>query len=649
MTPLPDVAKPSNITGMKNGKTQHPGIGPRRSQRIKDLHEKQSATQARIHEHHDLVQWIPDSHLAYNAAMSDVEVIMGAESVTGMDPDLFQPAPQTWKQILTLPTHLKSHWIKSWKAELGTIIKMGTFAPVDGPIDDPIIPVTMKMRIKLKSDGSIDKLKARCCLRGDYQQDLYDWDTWCAIAGFPELKRFLAYNVGQKCRIFQLDFVGAFLQSPTQHETYTILPKEWAEVMPEFAEYMGKPMMLVKALYGDITANKCWDDELSAWLVSYGFKRCLAAQSIFILTEGQDKLVIVNAVDDQLYFSTSDDMRKRFEEAIAKHFDVDLLGQAHWYLQSRITQAANYDVTVDQSRYIALIISRFLPGIDINTLSDFQVRKYSAPLPYDFVASRQDCSPDKEAVKNLQEEFGFEYPSVIGMLIYLMNTAYYLHFAISKLGKFNNLPGRRHFKALKHLLMHLACNRLRCGVTFYSDVARSPIYHLVKENAEANPNAPIIMFTDSSWQDCPDTGRSTGSYQIYQQGGIVEAACFVPNPVAMSSAEAEYNAVAHAMQRCANVRQVLQELSGNAPDAPLNIPVLCDSESALIIGQNNKDTKRTRHIERRIHYVRDGFASRMYDGIKILGTINPADVGTKNLASDVLIPHTEVMHAVVIP
>ena len=117
------------------------------------------------------------------------------------------------------------------------------------------------------------------------------------------------------------------------------------------------------------------------------------------------------------------------------------------------------------------------------------------------------------------------------------------------------------------------------------------MYQLVKENSKANPDAPIIMFTDSSWQDCPDTGRSTGSYQIYQQGGIVEAASFVPNPVAMSSAEAEYNAVAHAMQRCANVCQVLMELSGQDPDTPLNIPILCDSESALIIGQNNRDTK----------------------------------------------------------
>ena len=47
---------------------------------------------------------------------------------------------------------------------------------------------------------------------------------------------------------------------------------------------------------------------------------------------------------------------------------------------------------------------------------------------------------------------------------------------------------------------------------------------------------------NSSWQDCTDTGRSTGSFLIFSQGSIVEFRTFVPSPVAMSSAEAECNA-----------------------------------------------------------------------------------------------------------
>ena len=103
------------------------------------------------------------------------------------------------------------------------------------------------------------------------------------------------------------------------------------------------------------------------------------------------------------------------------------------------------------------------------------------------------------------------------------------------------------------------------------------------------------------------------------------------------------------MQAVTNQRQTLQELCNNHPDTPLTIPFYCDSESALIIGENLKDTKRTRHIQRRIHYARDNIASGAFKGIKIEGKVNPADTGTKNLASDVLALHIGVMHVTVPP
>ena len=62
-----------------------------------------------------------------------------------------------------------------------------------GP-DDPIIPVTAKFRTKIKSDRTIDKLKARICLQGEKQAEMADFDTWSPIASFKELKLFLAYE-----------------------------------------------------------------------------------------------------------------------------------------------------------------------------------------------------------------------------------------------------------------------------------------------------------------------------------------------------------------------------------------------------------------------------------------------------------------------
>ena len=157
------------------------------------------------------------------------------------DADLFQPAPNHWKQIMTLPLHLRKHWAKSFKAELNTLLRMKTFAIEEKPHDEPVISVTAKFRVKLQSNGKVEKLKTRICLRGDKQQELTDWDTWCPIAVFRELRKFLAFNASMKQRIYQLDFIGAFLQSKTQHLTYTILPEEWAELVPEHAEWFKNP------------------------------------------------------------------------------------------------------------------------------------------------------------------------------------------------------------------------------------------------------------------------------------------------------------------------------------------------------------------------------------------------------------------------
>ena len=44
-------------------------------------------------------------------------------------------------------------------------------------------------------------------------------------------------------------------------------------------------------------------------------------------------------------------------------------------------------------------------------------------------------------------------------------------------------------------------------------------------------------FSDSSWQDFLDTGRSTGAYIIFYQGGTINHGTHVPGPVAQSSSE----------------------------------------------------------------------------------------------------------------
>ena len=85
-----------------------------------------------------------------------------------------------------------------------------------------------------------------------------------------------------------------------------------------------------------------------------------------------------------------------------------------------------------------------------------------------------------------------------------------------------------------------------------------------------------MAFSDSSLQDCPDTGRSTVAYIIFYQGGKIDHGTHVPGPNAQSSAESEYNAACTAGMALAHFKMLIHELLNKDPDivpeeSPLNV------------------------------------------------------------------------------
>jgi hypothetical protein len=79
-----------------------------------------------------------------------------------------------------------------------------------------------------------------------------------------------------------------------------------------------------------------------------------------------------------------------------------------------------------------------------------------------------------------------------------------------------------HHVAIAHLLRHLRCNTRTAGVTYCSDLSTAPVTQLLA-SIGAPTDFPLVMFTHSSCQDCPDTSHSTGCYLIYWKiRGFVE-------------------------------------------------------------------------------------------------------------------------------
>ena len=76
----------------------------------------------------------------------------------------------------------------------------------------------------------------------------------------------------------------------------------------------------------------------------------------------------------------------------------------------------------------------------------------------------------------------------------------------------------------------------------------------------------LSLYGQSSWQDCPETGRSTGAYSIFYQCGPIDHGTHVTGPVAQSSAESEYNSACTSGMTLAHFRILIHELLNKDPD-----------------------------------------------------------------------------------
>ena len=132
---------------------------------------------------------------------------------------------------------------------------------------------------------------------------------------------------------------------------------------------------------------------------------------------------------------------------------------------------------------------------------------YKTTLPADMIFTKEDVSTSDEQVEKLTREYNIHYRACIGSLIYLLYTIVDLSFAVHKLAKFSANPGKVHFEGLVHLLRYIRDNKT-LGLKYYADLNDAPVTDLLRQ-ANIKTKNHLMAFSDSSWQDCPDTGIIT--------------------------------------------------------------------------------------------------------------------------------------------
>ena len=113
----------------------------------------------------------------------------------------------------------------------------------------------------------------------------YD-ETFTPIAHMESIRILFTLACHLRFKLYQMDVKTAFLNGLLKEDVYVAQQKGFID--PHFPDHV---LYLKKALYGLKQAPRAWYDRLTQYLVSYGFTRGKAYQTLFIKRE-YDKLIV---------------------------------------------------------------------------------------------------------------------------------------------------------------------------------------------------------------------------------------------------------------------------------------------------------------------------------------------------------------------
>ncbi len=125
--------------------------------------------------------------------------------------------PSTYQEAAAIP-----EWQLAMTEELAALERTRTWDIV--PLPCHAIPITCKwvFKVKTRSDGSIERYKARLVARGFQQEHGRDYDeTSALVAHMATVRTLVAVAAARSWTISQMDVKNGFLHGDLKEEVYT--------------------------------------------------------------------------------------------------------------------------------------------------------------------------------------------------------------------------------------------------------------------------------------------------------------------------------------------------------------------------------------------------------------------------------------------
>ena len=463
-----------------------------------------------------------------------------------------------------LSTPEKAHWLKAMENEMKSLRENDVWELVQLPSGRK--PVGSKWVFKVKTDenGKVERYKTRLVAQGFTQKFGADYDeTFSPVVRLEYLRTLIALSVQQGLQLHQVDVTTAFLNGKLEEEVFMSQPEGFVTKGREHLV-----CRLKKSLYGLKQSPRCWNTALDQLLKEIGFVQSESDPCIYRESSGELFLLGVY-IDDIVMASKSQARLKEVKKSLAKRFDIKDLGKLHHFLGMKIIQdEATGKVWVGQQAYTESLLRKF--GME-------DAKPVATP-----VDTSTKLVKGKESDECADQQ---QYQSAVGSLLYLaMATRPDITFAVSKVAKFCTMPTKQHWTAVKRILRYLR-STADYGLVF-----------------TPHSSGDCVGYSDADWGGDLDDRKSTSGYLFQIGGGAVSWRSKKQTCVALSTAEAEYVALASAAQEAMWMRQ-LTALLGDRPQEA--VTVFEDNQSAICMTKNPQFHGRSKHISIKYHFIRD--------------------------------------------
>jgi hypothetical protein len=505
-------------------------------------------------------------------------------------------------------------WLLAMSREKECHIKNGTFGKGGAPDGIKTIPADWVFKIKHRG-GPIDvkdlgekQFKARVVIRGQHMREGLNFnDTFAPVAKPATLRALLAVAAKYKCMLKSGDVETAFLTAKMDCEVWVRMPPFWGNVDDTRVSDANPPLpaqLLLKGVPGIPQGSRLFYETFAARLSSLGYKPSLADKCLFINHSSKERNAVLIWVDDFIVMHEKEDTFLSFIAQLRTAFNIPLVGPLVSFLGMTIFRdVEKKQLFISQANSITVLLERS-KMLDSNPSS--------TPCASGSTFSKVD-SPSAVSDNNTVAD----YRSLIALANFISCWSRPdITFVVNKLCKFMSNPGDLHWKYLKQLLRYLAGTR-SVGINYCFD---DPSHGAV---------AGLHGYTDSSFADCPDSGRSTLAYVFLYHGAVLSWYSKLNGYVTTCTNHSEYSALALGAKEAEWLVLLFSQLDEGRQHTP--VPILVDNSGVVSMVYNPVDHQSNKHVKIGCHYTRELSANRVIIPQRVASEENLADVFTKPL------------------